>query len=356
MVSSFASDPLIRFALWAAAAMLLLAAAMTLDIAWLRLRIAVRSRREARFLARWRPVLLEAVDAVPEQMLRIRRRNWLTFLALWNSFHESLRGAARHRLNAVALRLRMDVAAREILGRGEPRDQIMAAVTLGHLGDVESWGALERLARSDHSSLSLAAARALVLIDPSRAIELLIPQLSSRADWPLARVKAILRETEAASVSQPLVSAMDLTPPDDLPRLITLMDCATAAVVTPELRRLLESSSDEEVLVACLKSDHVARDRTLLANLARHRSWQVRTQAARVLGQIASRGDEKLLTSMLSDPVWWVRYRAAQALAALPFLSQDDLWRLRFLVTDKFAQNMLDQVVAERRATEPGDA
>jgi hypothetical protein len=76
-------------------------------------------------------------------------------------------------------------------------------------------------------------------------------------------------------------------------------------------------------------------------------SWQVRTQIARVLGIAISPGQEHLLISLLSDEVWWVRYRAGRSLARLPFLSTDELWRLRSLLTDQFAQDILDHVVAE---------
>jgi hypothetical protein len=103
------------------------------------------------------------------------------------------------------------------------------------------------------------------------------------------------------------------------------------------------------MLTACLKSVHVPPDRGLIARFARHTSWQVRTQAARALLQAARPGDEKLLVQMLADPVWWVRYRAAQSLVALPYLSNDDLWRLRWTLEDKFGVNMLDQVMAERK-------
>jgi HEAT repeat protein len=96
---------------------------------------------------------------------------------------------------------------------------------------------------------------------------------------------------------------------------------------------------------------HVPPDRELIARFARHASWQVRTQAARALLPAARPGDEKLLVQMLADPVWWVRYRAAQALVALPYLSNDDLWRLRWTLEDKFGVNMLDQVMAERKSS-----
>ena len=74
---------------------------------------------EARFQARWRPNLLETVDAVPARLPRVKEPDSFLFLALWNQFHETLKGPARHRLKAVALRLRMDFAARALLKRSQ---------------------------------------------------------------------------------------------------------------------------------------------------------------------------------------------------------------------------------------------
>lgn len=349
MVTSFESEPLISFAIWAVAGASALAAFMMLHIAWVRARLSARVRRETRFLARWRPLLLESIDSMPLQLKSIKRRDWQTFLALWSSFFESVRGPARHRLKAMALRMRMDLAARALLDHGTTRDELLAVETLGSLGDGESWNTIEQLAKSDHSLLSLTAARALLMIDAQRAIDLLIPELIARDDWPLARVMALLTDVGPEAVSRPLATAIDFATPAQLPRLISLMDCANAEIVAPQLLRLLEISDDHEILVACLKSVHAPRDPALLSGLARHSSWQVRTQCARLLGLVANPGDETLLIPLLADPVWWVRYRAARALAELSFLSRDDLWRMRFLLTDRFAQNILDQAVAERR-------
>lgn len=342
------SDPLLRFALWAGLVAFLLACALIASILLLRVRHALRMRHEARFVARWRPRLLEAIDTVPAQLPAIARADWFAFLALWSHFQESLRGAARHRLKAVALKLRMDLAARELLGRGNVKEQLLAVVTLGHLGDQESWPALERLARSRHALLSLAAARALLLTDPVRALKALLQEFTGRPDWPLGRLDAMLAEAGAANVSDSLVAAVDTATPAQLSRLIALLDSAHGRAARPKIREVLNTSQDPEVLTACLKSRHLPVERALLLPYMRHASWQVRIQAARAMERAARPGDEKRLAEMLADPVWWVRYRAAQALAALPFLTRDDLWRLRFVVTDKFAQNMLDQVVAER--------
>ena len=344
------SDPLLRFALAAGLAVLVLSALMTLHILLLRLQLTLRQRRENRFTARWRPRFLESMQAIPLRLPRIARANWFTFLSLWNQYQESGSATARQRLKTLILQLRMDVAARKLLARGSIRVRLMAVLTLGHLGDRESWHKLHELSQSSHPLLSLAAARALLLIDASAALALLLRDFTGRADWSVARVETMLAEASAEKISAQLAAAVDITSPQRLPRLVSLLAVARSNDAMPRIRELLEMSENEEVLTACLKSVHVPPDRELIARFARHGSWQVRTQAARALLPAARPGDEKLLVQMLADPVWWVRYRAAQALVALPFLSNDDLWRLRWTLEDKFAVNMLDQVMAERKA------
>jgi HEAT repeat protein len=178
----------------------------------------------------------------------------------------------------------------------------------------------------------------------------LLPLMTTRTEWPLTRLEAMLSEVGPVVVTRALVAAAETAPAATLPRLIALMDAANADAVGPVISRLLDRSQDPETLIACLKSRHLPLDRRHLPALLGHHSWQVRTQAARVMGRIGSRGDESMLIPLLSDPVWWVRYRAAQSLAQLPFLSRDDLWRLRGNLRDPFACDMLDQVISEGHA------
>jgi hypothetical protein len=339
--------PLAAFALWSAGAATVLSAAIALLIAVLRARFARRARRESRFLDRWRPLLLESVDAVPAHIPTVKRPDWFAFLALWNHYQESLRGGGRHRLKAVAIRLRMDVAARRLLKEGSVGERLMAVVTLGHLGDHDSWNELEYLCAGEHPTLSLAAARSLLLIDAGRAMNVLVHEFTARVDWPLARLQSMLAEAGPAAVTPALVAAIDRTAAPRMPRLLALMDRAHGQDVTPRIRALIEHGSDDEVLVACLKSSHLPRSRELIADLTRHPSWEVRTQAARAFGLVAQPGDEKLLLGLLSDGVWWVRYRAALALTGLSFLSRGDLLRLRSTLADPFGRDMLSQVLAE---------
>lgn len=345
--SATVSDPLVRFAMWTAATVLVLAAMVVVQIALIRFRTLLRTRREARFVVRWRPLLLEAVDTLPAHLPRVRRPDQFIFLSMWNHFQESLRGPARHRLKALALRLRMDVAARDMLRTGGVRERLIALLTLGHLGDHDSWPSLERLARERHALLSLAAARAMLLTDVARAMPLLLPLMTRRLDWPLPRLKVILAEAGRLAIARPMIDAAESALSDELPRLIPLLDVCPGDSVQPLLKRLLQTSQDIEALIACLKSRHLAPDRSPILRLLKHRAWQVRTQAARVMGRVAMIEDLPVLVRLLSDPVWWVRYRAAQSIAQLPFVGSDGLWQIREKLADRFARDILDQVVAE---------
>ena len=71
----------------------------------------------------------------------------------------------------------------------------------------------------------------------------------------------------------------------------------------------------------------------------------MRVAVARALGRLAAPQDRALLLELLGDESWWVRYRAARALAALPFIN---IAELREELDDRDAVRMLDHVVAER--------
>jgi hypothetical protein len=349
ILHAMSADPLTNLALWASLIIASMAITVVIWTALLRLHGKVLGVHDMRFLNRWRPLLLETIDAVPAHLPRVRNADWFVFLALWNQLHDSVKGPAKHRLKAVALRLRMDSAARSLLGTRDTDNKLVGVMTLGHLGDQDSWGVLESIARSRTPVLSMAALRALFLIDTPRAMAILLSALGARNDWPAAQLTTVLAEVDSPPVAEGLLQAAEIAIPSELPRIIALMDAVDSPAVTSYLDQLIRTSKDEEVLIACLKSRHVTSDLDILTPFMKSTSWQIRTQIARLLGTCISRGQEQLLISLLSDEVWWVRYRAAQSLAQLPFFSHDELWRLRFLLNDRFAQEILDQVVAERR-------
>lgn len=157
---------MLRWALEAALVTLGTAFLMLIAVVFLRLRLLARRRREQRFLATWRPLMVQCVEAVPASLPRVGRADRALFLQLWNHYQDSLRGDAGERLNELAARTGMDAVARSMLAQRSLRERLIAIVTLGHLADAGSLDALRRLARDEASLVSLAAAHAVLRIDP----------------------------------------------------------------------------------------------------------------------------------------------------------------------------------------------
>jgi HEAT repeat protein len=84
--------------------------------------------------------------------------------------------------------------------------------------------------------------------------------------------------------------------------------------------------------------------------LADHPDWQVRTQVAITLGRIGEAQDLDLLLSLLMDPLWWVRYRAAQSLASWHFLERAHLSQRIAALPDRYAQDMAQQIFTQQES------
>ena len=173
------SDPFAAVAFRVGVAALLLVLLMLALIVVLRFRLQRRQKREAAFNAVWRPLLVEAVsaDVLLTSLPELPRSDEVFFFRLWNYLQASLRGSANERLNRVARHLRCDQYARADLQRGNRTDRLMAIIMLGQLRDMDAWDLLAHQAGLPDSLASLNAARALVQIDPLKAIGLLLPML-----------------------------------------------------------------------------------------------------------------------------------------------------------------------------------
>jgi len=65
---------------------------------------------------------------------------------------------------------------------------------------------------------------------------------------------------------------------------------------------------------------------------------------------MGSEDDVPGLTTALRDGSWWVRHRAAQALSQLPGMDPVRLADMAARQTDRYAADMLHQILAERCA------
>lgn len=351
MLDSLASsEPIVQVALLSGQ-FALLATAVLLGYAFvLRASLTVRRRRHAAFIARWRPILAEAVSSSGlerEQLPDLKRRDLEFFLHEWNVTHDSIRGSAESRLNALARELGVDSQVWKMLDRHQVRHKLVATATLGHLGEVRAWDRLAELVESSNTLLSLLAASALVQIDAERALPIIVPHMANREDWPPARVATILRRAGPDAVSEPLADAIMKAHPEKANRLLGYLDTCHLAVADELTHRLLKYTDDDYIITALLRTLDNPRELPIVRRLIGHERWHIRMLSAVALGRIGEAEDTELLIALLSDQAWWVRYRAAQTLANLPFMSIEALRDVQAAQTDRYARDILDQVIAE---------
>lgn len=347
------SDLLLRVALLTGLGAVSIALLVFLGILWLRARLMRSQRRREHFNARWRPVFAAVAigggdESAGATLPALPSRDRRLFLAEWNVLHDLLQGESKSRLNALAVRLGIDRYARQLLGAGRLADRLLAAATLGHLRDASARDELLAMLASDNTLVSLVAARALISIDPAAALPRVLPVIRDREDWSTPRVADLFMEAGPEAVSVPLEAAIAACPPEQVPKLIAVLPEVALPVSERIVSRLLRAPTDDRIKSICLRILGNPRDLPVVRDLATHPRWHVRMNVAVVLGRMGLPQDSDTLVMMLSDPEWWVRYRAAQALLAMPFVTPEEVARIRDTMGDEFARDILDHVMAER--------
>ncbi len=355
MASGTLSDYLLQSVIWFSFAALVLMLLLLLNIARLRIGLIARRKHEQHFLEVWQPLLAAAIAGESDVFPPLASSDVILFLKLWNHLHESLRGKARIHLNIVALRLGIMQQACSLLQGRNLGSRLLALTTLGNLQDRYEWKTILELTRHPDPLLSLAAAHALFQIDAGNALAALKPQLIGRTDWPTAQLTVLMKEagTERlyAELADSAISLAAATDPEELVhlnRLLYLLETSPYQHVIRAIRAILSGNQDDEILAHCLKFLCEPEDLAWVRANVGHPNWVVRLQVARALGRFGSADDAAHLAALLRDPVWWVRYRSAQALMALFNDDMASLSELRAHLDDKFALDMLDMVAAER--------
>lgn len=328
---------------------------MLVIVFMLRIRLLLRQKRERAFAAQWQPLLAECVFSVPAVLPRVPKDMGYHFLKLWNFQHESLAGSVRANLESLGTAMQLEEVARRMMHSGNLRERLMAVITLGHLKDRTQWHELRALVSDPSPVLSLAAARALLDIDSSVTLPWMVTVMAAREDWPLARVVMMLKEVGPDRVTFPLVAAGEAALSSEaggpvVVRLLRMMEVGHLERVSPVAVQAIRQKNSPEVIAAALRLISDPRELGVIRELTAHEVWFVRAGAVRVLGGIGDATDRSRLVGMLSDAHWWVRYRAARALLALPGARIEDIEKVRDSLDDPYAADMLSQVVAEARS------
>jgi hypothetical protein len=336
---------------WSGAVIASLVVLIACQLVMVRAAAAVRGRRQRRLERVWLPLLMQGLERVPDSLPRLRKRDMVAFLGLWNRLHEGIKLTSSEPLRRLALSVGADRAARRLFGHSHAGHKLLAIATLGRLRDRTKWADLVRLATARDLALSLAAARAMVRIAPRSATMLLLPVIAERDDWPPSTVALMLQEVGADVISAPLVTAIRRLRPDNAHRLIRYLGLAHAEVVNPLLHELIRQVHSVEGITTCLRVFMDATDLSVVRPFLQHPRWEVRVRAVETLGRLGTVGDDETsVVALLSDPEWWVRYRAAQSLCRLHSGNPDRVRRLQAGHSDPFARDILTHVLAEQVA------
>ena len=343
------SDRFTAVAWVVAAATLAISVALALCVLAMRWRTAARERARERFVAAWRPLMFDHLVGGKPVLPAVSPHDEESFLLLWIQLQDGLRGEARAGFNPIA----EAVGARRMIHRRlEGRDalgRLLALRTLGYLGDAADYGEVLRYLDDPRPYLCLAAARALVHIDPRRAPDDILPRLAVRVDWPIPLFSTVLAEADVARLPAWLREIVPQLSVEKLVRMLPLVSIIDAGSAEDILRDLLAADGDPEVLCAALKRVSSPALAPLVRRACEHGAWAVRTQAAAVLGRIGALPERDLLVRLLGDREWWVRYRAAQALCSGRFGAADEIRTLAEQLKDRFAVDIIEHAIAEGR-------
>jgi hypothetical protein len=318
-------SPPVTAALWCTVAAILASILLLLYTIELRVRRRYSERRRARTTARWRAIIAGAMaspaelDAAPLPKFRFGARK--DFLWLWNHTRNMVEGAAGDRLNELVRRLNLIKWVRRQAQHAHLGTRLLAIQTLGYLRDDTSWDEILAAIDDENMSVSITAAEALAEIDPIRAVIILIPKVADRRDWPKTHVFRLLQKAGSEAVSEPLYRAIRTGSADDAAYLLQFAVLAEFDVRDAMAAETMATRNDPNAIAAALKISSGYGRTPRLHDLSRHRVRYVRMQAARLLGRTGRPQDRIRLEEMLTDEEWWVRYRAALALAQLPDVS-----------------------------------
>lgn len=346
-------SPPVTAALWCTVAAVLASILLLLYTIELRIRRRYSERRRARTTARWRVIIAGAMspsaefDALAPPKLRFGARK--EFLWLWNHTRNMVEGAAGDRLNELVRRLNLVEWVRRQVKHSHLGTRLLAIQTLGYLKDDNSWDAIFAVCDDENTSISITAAEALADIDPGRAIMILIPKIIERRDWPKTHVFRLLQKAGAEAVSEPLYRAIRTGSAADAAYLLQFAVLAEFDVRDAIAAEAMATRMDPNAIAAALKISSGYGRTPRLHELSRHSVSYVRMQAARLLGRTGRPEDRRRLEEMLSDEEWWVRYRAALALAGMLDIPSADLAAMRARQTDPYARDILEQAVSEVR-------
>lgn len=335
--------PLARWLAWGTLGLVGLMVLGLLMLRWVRWR---RAPRLTAFEAEWLPRLMACAlgDAVVAQPLA-RWQRW-PFMKLWLHTQMSLHGAGAQRLAALGRAMGCGPMALQRARSRHPSERMVGLLALGFLGDTEHVPLLMQRLTEGGAQQPVYAGRALLEINAQRHADAVTSALLASPGLDMSLTSIMLRPFRA-----PLAQALlRQTPgPDETWALtwLRLVRALRLQLPSPVLAPFVQQDEDIECLIAAIRLVQDEQGASVVAMQSRHADWRVRAQVARALGFIGEDDEQPVLTHLLTDAQWWVRYRAAQAMLRLPGMNAQRLLACAQATQDRYALSMAQAVIAE---------
>jgi HEAT repeat protein len=258
-------------------------------------------------------------------------------------------------LDEMARRIGLDAYAVTLLDRKDDADKIAALNILGWLGDARLIPTVRNLMKTGRSSLSRSAAEALLRMDPA-SVEDVVIQVRDRFGYVRARVELMLREVGTARLDPAITHVIAMSDDRGKMRLLDYLGCTSPGAARQICRDLITASANGELVAAALKTlAPVAQpeDADLGRRFAADDRPFLRLAALRVIKETAGPQDLPLLERLTSDPSWWVRQRAAEALVSIDAGSEIAA-RVLEAHEDPYARAAVTAALASQRAATNG--
>ena len=341
-------DTQIAFAIWVGLAVTVASVLLLVAVLVLRQVAQRRERNHLRAATFWHKVLVEAMRAAPTSVPALPARDMTGFVEVWNELHDAPGGADDAGMRAVAEQVGLAPKLERMVDHGRFHDKVMGIIAIGYLRSASSFDRLAALINDPSPIVSISAARALMRIDPQRAVQQVVPQIVSRHDWVDGGIAQMLHEAGPEAVKDELGAAALRANDEVASRLVRFLAGVSPEAAAPVIARILAEPHDEHLVSTCLQVMTDARDLDKARSLLTHARWHVRMHAAAAIGRLGGAADAEALLPLLADPQWWVRYRTAQALQHLLAGAEGRLAQVRDAQEDRYARDILTQVMAER--------
>lgn len=338
-----------QFALLAGQLSLVLVLLLALQVAALRFRLILRNRRKAAIVKRWRPQISNAIYGGRVKVYKIADRDLYYLLEEIDYVFSVIKGKELAGVIKLCDKLQLHDRLLKLLKSRDLKKKLYALITLGNLQDEKAWDVIEEHLMHTQTTLSITAARSMMKIDPLRAIKIILPVSLARADWPWANLGQILKLAAPEQICQPLAEMIQTLPTERQSGYLRLFELNRCEEISPVTNIVLTDTESAKVASVCL---HITQDPRVIETAVKyteHNRWHVRMHAATALGRLGGEKEIPVLTGLLTDSEWWVRYRAAQSLTNLPVMTRDKLMTIYEDLQDRFAKDMLLQVLSEKQ-------